>query len=407
MVRTGGRDYRVARLAQDGLMATRGQRRGRGEGSLLQLAPKVWRLRVFVGTDPVTGKPKQASRTFHGGKTDALRELRRLVDDRAVKQSSRNINMLFDAWLEHLSNSDRAPSTVDTYRIVIEKHLRPAFGQKRMRTLGSYDLDRYYAAQRQAGMAPATVQQHHAILSAALNQATRWGWLAENPAKLAERPKKPRELKMIPAVGEVRALIDACGEDLNLAVVISVAAITGCRRGELCGLQWQDVDWQTGTLAVVRQRVPLKGGDRTVPLKSGDVHGRTVALGELGLEVLARWRAEIDERARRMGATVGPESWLLVPEDCGKTPWRAKQLGEAITALGRRAGVPVTTHAFRRFAATQLVGSGADIRTIAGRMGHTPDILLRVYAGFLPERDRQAANVLEATVLGGTKKEVT
>jgi integrase len=79
---------------------------------------------------------------------------------------------------------------------------------------------------------------------------------------------------------------------------------------------------------------------------------------------------------------------------------RVKGLTTAITELGKRAGVPVTTHALRHYAAAEMVGGGVDVTTAAGRLGHTPEMLLRVYSHVMPTRDAAAALMLEAGVLG-------
>jgi integrase len=305
------------------------------------------------------------------------------------------MSVLFRRWLENLADS-KAKSTVETYRTVIGTHLEPAFGRRKLRDVTPYSLDQYYAARQKAGMGPRTIRQHHAILSSAFTQAMRWEWIDRNPARLASPPPIPRQKRIIPEVEQVHKLLDAAGGDVELATAIFLAAVTGARRGELCGLRWCDIDWGEGTLRIERQRVPLEGGEATVPLKHGD--GRTVAVGPVGLAVLRWYRGLTEERADLLEVAVPPDGWLL-SKDCGRSPLRSKGLGEAITDLGRRAGVPVTTHAFRRFAATQMVGTGVDVRTAAGRLGHTPDMLLRVYAGFMPSRDRLAAEGLEALVL--------
>jgi hypothetical protein len=184
--------------------------------------------------------------------------------------------------------------------------------------------------------------------------------------------------------------------NIQMATAVILAAITGARRGELCGLQWLDVDWDMGILRIERQRVPVTGGDATVPTKTKQV--RRIALGPGGLEVLRRYSAALDERAAALEIKRPANGWLL-SYDCGCTPMRAKSLGAKITGLGKAIDAPVTTHLLRYFVATEMVGAGVDPRTAAGRLGHTPEMLLRVYASFLPQRDLEAAPGLERKVL--------
>ena len=378
------------------------ERRGRGEGTYQQTRKGVYRLRVFTGRDPITGRPRQASRTVKArNDVEARKALRRFLSEldegKVAKVGPQaTLKHLLNAWLENLAHSGKAATTLETYRLLVDKHLIPALGTAELRTLSARDLDRYYTACLEAGTAARTVKLRHSILSGALTQAVKWEWIDRNPAQYATPPNLPRGTKFIPEIEQVRKLLDEAVGDVELETAIALAALTGARRGELCGLRWPDVNWEAGTLLVERQRVPLKGGDKTVPLKHGD--RRTVTLGLLGVQVLKRYKAHTETQAAKLRVEPDWAGWLL-SEDCGRSPLRAKQLGESITALGKKAKVPVTTHAFRRFAATQMVGGGVDVRTAAGRLGHTPEMLLRVYAGFLPSRDEAAAELL-GTALG-------
>lgn len=377
------------------------ERRGRGEGTYQARGKGVYRLRVYVGRDPITGRPRQASRTVKAANdTEARKALRRFVGDveqgRVAKVGpSATVGDLLQAWLAHLASEGRAQTTIESYTQIVERHLVPAFGTKPLAKLTAHDLDAYYQAAQAAGVAPRSVRLRHAVVSSALAQACRWEWIDRNVARNARPPKLPRGMKFIPKLDQVRQLIGAAEDDIELAAAVALAAITGARRGELCGLRWPDWDPKTGTLLIERQRARVKGGVITTAPKVGD--GGRVALGEFGTAVLVRYRSEIEARAAALRVEPDWTGWLL-SGDCGRTPMDPKDLGDSITALGKRAGVPVTTHAFRRFAATYMLASGVDVRTAAGRLRHTPEMLLRVYAGFVPSRDEAAAELLSAAI---------
>lgn len=375
--------------------------RGRGEGTVEDRGHGRWRLRVYIGPDPLTGHPRQVSRTVRvHTKTEALKELRKLASEvdrgQHTLQSRTTVSQLLAEWMRHAGDS-HATLTRQGYASVIKHHLDPGLGKLEVGKVTAYHLDRYYRAKAAAGMKPRTVRIHHSILSAAFGRAVKWGWIDRNPAALASPPKLDRVRRFTPEVDQVRQLIAAAGDDEDLKTSIMLLAITGCRRGELCGLKWADVNTVKLTLRIERQRIPVKGGDVTAPLKQGE--GRQVALGPLGLAVIDHYRAVTEERGRQLGITPLLEGWLISP-DCGLSPTKARTLGVQITRLGKSCGVPVTTHAFRRFAATFMVGSGVDVVTAARRLGHTPDVMLDAYAGFLPAQDVVAAGELERKVLG-------
>jgi integrase len=139
--------------------------------------------------------------------------------------------------------------------------------------------------------------------------------------------------------------------DVVVAMAIAMAALTGARRGELCGMKWSDIDPVTCSITIERQWVPGKGGQYLAPPKSEE-GVRTIVLGHLGLDLIERYRDIMRDLLRRE-----PDGWLL-SYDAGVTPMRAKALGQAITDLGNGLGLKVTTHSFRRVSATQLVAAG-------------------------------------------------
>lgn len=390
-----------------------GLRRSKGSGSVTEVRPGVWRVRVFAGVDPITRTPRQVERTVRGGRRQAEAKQRQLADEVAAgiygekRGTSRTVGDLLRAWPDHLERVGKAPATLETYRAVIRKHLIPVLGTIELRKLTPFDIDGYYERKGSEGLSAATVRQHGLILSGALTQARKWGWIIANPCESATLPQRVASSRHAPGVEDVRKLIEAAGDDIDLATAVMLGALTGCRRGELLGLQWHDLDRASGTLLVERARLGITGGDVTGPPKGKKP--RRVAVGQLGVAMLDRYAEVQEERARRLtisrkaAGAPGPHGdrgdWLL-SHDCGYSPISAKWLSRNVTALGKRAGVPVVTHELRHFAATQLVAGGVDVTTAAHRLGHAPEMLLRVYAHAMPSRDVAAAAMLEASVLG-------
>ena len=91
------------------------------------------------------------------------------------------------------------------------------------------------------------------MLHRAVAQALRWGWLTRNPVSDATRPEVPRATIVPPAADQVRQLLAAAREqDPALACWLDVAAATGARRGEVCGLRWADIDLDAATVRIER-----------------------------------------------------------------------------------------------------------------------------------------------------------
>jgi len=122
--------------------------------------------------------------------------------------------------------------------------------------------------------------------------------------------------------------------------------------------------------------------------------GETVA-------ILERHRHVVDERMPQPST-----AFLFSDELDGSRPWVPHSVTERFIVLRNRAALPgVRLHDLRHFTATQLIGAGVDVRTVAGRLGHSdPSLTLRVYSHVIEERDRAAAAVMGSVLSKAPKK---
>ncbi len=368
-------------------------------GTLRERPPKSgrWELRAYVGKDPETGKPRQVSRVFRGGKRDAIKALDRLVHEVGEGEHvgvSATFGKLLDEWMEKVIRKRRARSTVDTYALHIEKWIRPALGDKKLAKLTAHDLDTYFGELEEKGLAGGTIKLEHAIIRSALSQGEAWEWIKGNPAKRSKPDIGERTEAPTITVAQLRTLyFAAAAEDEDMAAAIAIGALTGCRRGELCGLQWGDVDWQSASVRAACAWVPTQGGQHLTTTKTGK--GRTVYVGAEGLRILRDYRDA--KKAQLGGREPLGDGWML-SLDAGETPLRAKALTEYLSALGRRNGIKVRLHSLRHFRATELVHAGVDLPTAAGQMGHTPAVMAETYLHTSDERGAAAGELVAAVV---------
>jgi DNA-binding transcriptional regulator YhcF (GntR family) len=131
-------------------------------------------------------------------------------------------------------------------------------------------------------MSAKTIRQIHAILSGTFAAAVRWEWIDRNPAGSAKLPKAPHRSPTSPTPGTVAAVIAAARyQQLDLlAVYVWLAAVTGARRGELCGLQWADVDLDAGLVHIAFSYLVRAGQKLRKDTKTHQE--RTLAIGPWG-----------------------------------------------------------------------------------------------------------------------------
>ncbi len=381
-----------------------GGRREYNTGSLSELRPGVWRLRIR--TTDAADQPVQRQRTLKGDRKAAERALRAFLkegDDGTTADGALMFGQCLDGWLAHIELRGRRPSTIAENRRKIEKSIKPRLGNLRLAKLTPGNLNDAYDDWLQSGLSPTTVHHLHAIISAALNHAVRRGDLAVSPAARAEPPPNESKVPTVPTVEELAALIGcAAKDDAVFATVILLAAATGARRGELAALRWSDVDLVAGTITIAKSlTVTGRRADQNIhvgPTKTRQQ--RRIALGDRGVEVLSQHWHYMSALSEEVGAPLIDDPYVFPrpyqvsgAEPCLPDTWTTK-----FAVLCKKAGVGhYRFHDLRHWNATQLIGAGHDVRTVSGRLGHAQtSMTLDRYAHALPAGDTAAAAVIGA-----------
>lgn len=179
-----------------------------------------------------------------------------------------------------------------------------------------------------------------------------------------------------------------------------LAVTTGMRRGELCGLRWEDVDFEQLSLTVKRARVMVHGAPT-------DTSPKTAAgLRRLGLDnttvVLLR------EQQRRQSAeqlACAPGLWQgdahVFTDEVGR-PVNPEFVTKQFTRAVRRAGLPpIRLHDIRHWHATAMLRAKVDVKVIADRLGHSSTRITQdIYQHPVKELDRAAAEKVAGQIFG-------
>ena len=178
-----------------------------------------------------------------------------------------------------------------------------------------------------------------------------------------------------------------------------LGALTGLRRGELCALRWTDVEWKSAELTVARSIVVVPGGLAEKSTKTD--RDRLIALDQVAVLLLRRHRANAERWSEEAEGHLTCDAFIFSPYVDGSQPFRPDNVTNFFVRVRNSAGLPgIRLHDLRHFTATQLIGAGVDVRTVAGRLGHSdPSVTLRVYSHALEERDRAAAEIMGKVLL--------
>jgi integrase len=361
-----------------------------GSGSITKRGD-AWRLIVDAGVDPVTGKRRQMSKTVRGSRKDAEQAMAQLLTSAGRGDThghDARVSQLLDLWFER---ARLAPSTRVDYRSAM-KLLPVPFVRTPVWKVRAHHVDELYGQLQRNGLSATRIRRVHNILRTAFAQAVRWQWIARNPVIDASPPPVPRADVRPPSAEQVRQLLEA--GDGHLATYLRLSAHLAARRGEVCALQWTDVDLDGQQITIRRAWSDGGKGVGMVLKSTKSERERTIALDRLAVAMLRSWRAELGRVALEVGAPLGP--WVFPADPLGVTAVRPDVMTHRFQRLRAGLGLDgVRLHDLRHFVATQLLAAGVDPRTVSGRLGHArTSTTLDIYAAFVPARDQDAADLL-------------
>ena len=389
---------------------TKTSRRPKATGTIEQRGPGKWRFRVFLGTDPTTGNPRQRSKTAEARNlTEAQRKLRawqKELEEEAKAQPKASpeitVRVLLAEWLRHSESRGRAPRTLHDARRSAETVIYPEFGDLPITELTPRMLDEWYrklatGEGRERKLKATSIRRHHAILSSSLSQAVRWGWIERNPAERSQPPSMERVELQVPTPDEVKRLLAAAqARGPRWGMLLTLAVLTGGRRGEICGLRWIDVDGDTLRFRRSLYRAGVERGEKTT--KSG--RERRIAIAGLGMAILDDWRQKCVEAAEAADVEFVDDAFIVSTFPDGSRPVNPDTLTSVVRSLCVELKMPhIHLHSLRHFAATEMLAAGINPRNAAEVLGHAnPSLTLSLYGHATNDRQRQAAEVLGRTL---------
>lgn len=373
----------------------------------------TWGFVVDLGAGP-DGERRQARRRGFATKREAQEALDRLRisarDQTYVEPHRMTLATYLDGWCAGLATSGRSPSTVDGYTRHLRTHVRPTLGGIRLSALTAMDLDRLYARMLANGridgkgaLSPRMVRYVHSILSKALSDAVRKRLIVRNVALDADPPsaKSARAPEMewwTPP--ELASFLASVAGD-QLFSLFRTAAMSGMRRGEVCGLRWGDLDLDTGRISVRHQIITVNGALIFRERPKTDNGVRSIELDAETMRILRAHRAAQLEQRLAIGAGwvdldlvfCGPAGECLDPESVAKTFDRR---------VARSDVKRIRFHDLRHTHVAHLIAAGQDALVISKRLGHASvSFTYDKYGHLMPKADSDAATAVARLVDGG------
>ena len=280
-----------------------------------------------------------------------------------------------------------------SYRMFLDKHIFPVLGDTLLTEVTPAMISKLLIDFQRKGYAHASAVKLYNILNGLFDMAFMDDSIPVNPLLKVKRPaprkdESPKEESEKALTVKELSVVLSCvaQEPLKWQAYINLAADSGARRGELCGLQWTDIDWKSGTITIRRnlQYTAAKGVYETSP-KNGKA--RSV---DIGLETLALLR-----RLREEQAASCISQWVFT-QDGIADPMFPQSPTKYFKIFGERYGVKdFHPHKLRHSSASIALTSGADVVSVSERLGHSDTaVTLRMYAHANEESIRRAGQTV-------------
>ncbi|MBI5948770.1 MAG: site-specific integrase [Chloroflexi bacterium] len=386
------------------------RRRAHGEGGLRERADGRWEGSVEVG---FTIEGKRIRKTVYGStKHEALHKLKTVrtqIEQGIVPAPDRlTVAAFLTDWLGAVETSLR-PKTIHRYREVVNVHLIPGLGKRRLAQLTPQHVETFLAVKGRTPrvpqtsspltpaeiallkrLSPRTVQEIRTILVVALNKAMTWGLVVRNVASLAPGPRVPYR-EMSPLTADQARTFLAATRGHRLEALYVVAITLGLRQGEVLALKWDDVDFDAGLLHVRRALQRVDGEYELVETKTAKSR-RSLALGSTAHAALRDHR--VRQLSERLAAGSGWQAgWNLI--FCTKSghPLHGPSVTLEFQRLLQEFGLPRQRfHDLRHACATLLLSQGVELKIIQEILGHsTIAVTANTYSHVMEERKVDAA----------------
>jgi integrase len=381
------------------------------KGSIRERSPGHFAI-ILDAADPKTGKRKRRWHSFKGTKREAQIECSRLItgmkDGGYVEPSKITLLQFLERWLKHIK-PNVTPKTHERYSDLLNKNVAPLLGAKILSKLQPIDISEAYAKALESGrrdgkggLSPRTVHHMHRVLYTALKQAERWRLINRNPAALLEKRDRPKiEKKPIRTIDApaTAAAFDAA-RDRRLFIPLILATLCGMRRGEITAVRWRAIDLNNAQLAVVASTEQTDAGTiREKEAKSG--RARTIALPQLAVEELRRWRLIQAEELLRLGIRAD-DDWHVVTQADG-SPLRPRNLTHAASKFLKE--WKVTLHSLRHSHASHMLASNIHPKVVQERLGHSSiAITMDIYSHLMPNMQEDAAAAVDDVLRAAINK---
>ena len=373
------------------------KRRPSGDGMVRKKEDGRWEGRIVVG-HKANGAP--IFRYVYGRtQKELLSKLHQSIetyqDVELTEDSRMTLGEWLDRWLDEYKAGTIRHSTMYGYRQYARLYIKPILGDKVISRITSTDIQRMYAKLKREGrihehpkygyqLSDAMLSRIHAMLHQAMKDAVGAHLIAKNPTEGTVVPKPNYRPKQILNEEQLDTFMAAIEQDEVWRDFFFTELTTGLRRGEICGLRWEDFDEAEGTLKVNRSVSTRKAGNLEVGETKTNKGHRSISLPDSTAQRL---------RERKKTAI---SDWIFPNPLHPEEPVNPGYAYNRMKTILKNTGLPsIRFHDLRHTFATHALAGGVDAKTLSGILGHTnASFTLDTYTHVTGDMQKQAANIV-------------
>lgn len=346
-----------------------------------------YQIRVSVGYD-TKGNHKEQAMTWKPPEGMTERQIRKELNRQAVmfeeacnrgfSTKAVKFEELCEEWFEEYARLNLRSTTYERLK-QLKHRIYPAIGHLRIDKITPRQLQAFVNSLAKDGanektrkpLAPKTIRHNLSLISDVFSYAVKMGIVPDNPCSKVTIPKGEVKEKQIYSQEEMAMLLGKLADEpLKYQVFFYLMAYSGFRRGEMLGLEWKDIDFETGVIHIQRTSNYTKARGIYTDTTKTESSVRYVKIPSEIVDILKQYKVEQDAEREKLGSKWHDTDRLFVKFD--GQPMNPQTPYGWLKEFCEKNGLPFYgIHQFRHLHTSLLIGAGIDPTTVSGLLGHS------------------------------------
>lgn len=255
------------------------------------------------------------------------------------------------------------------------------------------------------GLSPKTILHHHRLISAILNTAVQWQVIFSNPCSRIKPPKVDRtEAKYLDDMETIRLFELLENEPIMYRTIITLLVYSGLRRGEMCGLEWRDIDFKNKVIHIERASLYLPEKGIYEDTTKNYTSERVIKVSDHAFKLLLEYKMWQNGERIKAGDR-WTDTGKVFTQSTGK-PMHPDTITGWFHKFVVKNDLPnICVHSLRHTNASLLIAKNVNITTVSKRLGHANTATMaKIYAHAIKTADEIAADTLQDILTLPNKK---